>query len=120
MARSQVIVKADISKILPKVSDSVTITQMALSQQVLKDSNFYIPKRTGNLERTGITASNLQKGELVWDAPYARRVYQAVGITIQKKVNPNASPEWFEKAKSVHLSSWVAFSSAEMGKKLKG
>ncbi len=119
-SRSQVTVEMDLSKIVPKIENATEVVEMALSQQVLKDSNFYIPKRDGNLEKSGILASNLKKGELVWDAPYADRVYKAVGMTIQRKVNPNASKQWFDKAKSVHLASWINFTGKEYSKHLKG
>lgn len=78
---------------------------MMLDQEVLKDSNYYVRKRTGELERSSIRASQIGKGILIWDTKYARKVYFD-DRNISRDVNPNARALWFEVAKSARKTNW--------------
>jgi hypothetical protein len=81
--------------------------QFALDQQVLKDSNFFIPKREAYLEASGIMHSRLGKGHIEWKTPYARRLYYNPQYNFSKDVNPNAQGLWFEAAKAIHHREWA-------------
>ena len=63
--------------------------------EALKDANFYARQDSGELIRSSIRASSPEKGELVWNTPYAKRVYYA-GYP-SKDRNPNASLLWAHK-----------------------
>lgn len=76
-----------------------------LSHQVLEDSNKYVRKDQGALEKSSITQSIPEKGLLVWSTPYAKRVYYTGNPC--RDVNPNASLMWFDKAKSVYGQRWT-------------
>ncbi|MGH1117209.1 minor capsid protein, partial [Bacillus paranthracis] len=45
---------------------------------------------------------------LVWNTPYARRLYYNPHYNFSKDENPYASGLWFELAKSRFISEWVA------------
>src|SRR5690625_3570279 len=100
-------VKIDMGDIAKKVEGSVEHSQSILDQQVLKDSNVYIPKDRGYLEQSSLMHTKIGTGEIVWETPYARRLYYNPQYNFSKDRNPNASGLWFEQAKSQRLKSWI-------------
>lgn len=81
--------------------------QAQLDQDVLKDSNYYIPKAIGTLEGSGIRASRIGYGEVIWDTPYARRLYYNPQYNFSTDKNPNARGLWFEEAKANKKPNWL-------------
>lgn len=77
----------------------------ALTQQVIKDSNFYCRQDQGTLIASSQTASQPNKGFIVWDTPYAKRMYYTGNPC--KDVNPNASLMWYEQAKRRKHAAWL-------------
>jgi hypothetical protein len=100
-------VKFDERKLKRKQEISKEEAQFALDQQVLKDSNFYIPKKETLLEKSGILHSRIGQGHIEWRTPYARRLYYNPQYNFSKDVNPNAQGMWFEVAKSLHKKEWA-------------
>lgn len=82
-----------------------------LSEQVLKDANFYARKDTGAMIDSSQAASDFEKGRLVWDTPYAKKVYYTG--TPSKDSNPNASLMWAHKAKNAHNKDWKKLAQKE-------
>lgn len=93
--------------VLTTIEARVKKAKFIVSQQVLKDSNHYIPADTWNLRDSSVTNSNFEDGKLIWNTPYARKLYYGVGTNFSHDKNTNAQGEWFEKAKSVHLQEWL-------------
>ena len=89
--------------------------QMVLDEQIAKDSNYYIPKRDGDLERS-VFGSLFGSGLLVWAVQHARKMYHGVGFNFSKDVNPNARAEWFEWAKKIRIKEWVKVANSEYRK----
>lgn len=100
-------VDIDMGKLKSKKDRAKKIAQMQIDQEVLKDSNYYIPKDTSNLEGSGITASQIGKGIVAWDTVYARRLYYNPQYNFSKDRNPNARGLWFEAAKAQKKESWL-------------
>ncbi len=96
----------DVGKITAKLKKYVDILQPILDTQVLKDSNYYAPMDTGNLMSSGITGSKIGSGQLLWTAPYAKKMYYGVGYNFSKDSNPNARAKWFEEAKAKKMKEW--------------
>lgn len=86
-----------------------------LTEQVLIDSNFYIPKDTGQLESSSLIHSNYDKGEVVWATPYAKKLYWNPQYNFSTDINPNARGLWFEAAKKKQLKNWVILSKEVLG-----
>jgi hypothetical protein len=80
--------------------------QFALDTQILKDSNYFIPKDTGFLEQSSLRASDIGGGLLRWDTPYARRLYYNPQYNFQQDINPNARGLWFEEARARFAPEW--------------
>jgi hypothetical protein len=84
-----------------------------LSAQVLADCNRYARDDTGRMIASSRAASDLKAGRLVWQTPYARRVYYT-GIPSRRK-NPGASLRWCEKAKALHAETWARLAARKLG-----
>lgn len=82
-------------------------SRFLLSQQILADSNKYARMDTGTMIMSSLTDSDLQKGVLLWNTAYAKRVYFGGG-RVSKDRNRNASLLWVQVARSKHWRDWVA------------
>ena len=98
-----------------RVSGAKNKALAIVSEQILKDSNYYCrATERHNLIGSSLRASRPEQGLLVWQTPYARRVYYTG--TPSKDVNPRASLQWCEKAKAAHLEDWQRVAQAAFDK----
>lgn len=106
-------VKIDINfnLLAEKIRSRGAQAQIELSRQALADCNRLCRVNTGRL-RASSAASRLADGELVWSAPYARRVYYT-GVP-QTAVNPNASLMWAHKAAAANREKWRKLAAGKM------
>lgn len=111
-------IRVDTAQMEAKAEEAINKAQFELDQQVLKDSNFYIPKDTGELERSSIRFSRPGEGHIEWNTPYARRLYYNPQYDFSKDVNPNARGAWFEEAKARHVSDWARLAENEIRRNL--
>ena len=92
-----------VGRFIPKYSRA----QKWLDNEVLKDSNPYVPMRTGNLAGSGIRGTTLGSGKVIYNTPYSRKMYYGINLNFSKAKHPKACAQWFEKAKSQYKSSWI-------------
>lgn len=78
----------------------------ALCSAIRADTNEYVPVDQGTLRQSSYSASRLDKGEIIWNTPYAKRRYYTGHP--RRIINPNASILWCEKAKKLHRKQWNA------------
>lgn len=76
----------------------------AVSQQALADCNYYCKQDTDTLIKSSHIHSDLDNGILRWVTPYAEYQYTYPGVRHDK--NPNAVPEWCEKAQEMCGDRW--------------
>lgn len=95
----------DISRYISRVQPNFSKAQLALSQEVLKDSNYYAPQDQSDLIRSGIVGSN--QDEVVWTAKHANKQYYMYPNKSKDK-NPNARMKWFEEGKANNKDKWVS------------
>ncbi|UTI41120.1 minor capsid protein [Niallia sp. RD1] len=95
------------ANISSRIRNTLEETQKILDVQVLKDSNYYAPQDTGELQRSGDRLTIPGSGKVIWETPYARRLYYGITFNFSKDKNANAGPLWFEQGKSTFLSDWV-------------
>jgi hypothetical protein len=86
----------DRDAVVAKISGINKASIPIIANEALKDANFYAREDTGELIRSSIRASDPDKGLLVWDTPYAKKMYY-VGTPHTGK-NPQASLMWAMKA----------------------
>jgi len=99
-------VNVDEKKINNGIVRQLDKAQFALDQEVLKDSNFYIPARDFYLRDSGVTHSRIGEGLVSWQTPYARRLYYNPQYNFSKDKNPHARGLWFEAAKAQNRGAW--------------
>lgn len=76
-----------------------------LTNQVLKDSNYYCKRDSGTMIKSALTNSLPEQGIVQWVTPYAS--YQYDYPYAYTGENPHALPKWFNVAKAYHLSEWI-------------
>lgn len=101
---SRVQITVNRSRISARINAGINRMIPAVAEQALADCNYFARRDQGTMIESSETASDLQKGELVWNTPYARRVYYTG--TPSTDVNPNASLMWCETAKNVNGRDW--------------
>lgn len=82
--------------------------QKWLDNEVLKDCAPYVPMRSGYLMKSGNTGTSLGSGKVIYNAPYASRMYYGVNFHFSKDKHPQACAQWFEKAKAAKRKNWLA------------
>lgn len=82
--------------------------QAYLDNAVLKDTDKYVPMRTGTLKKSGVLGTQIGSGEIDYIAPYAKPCYYGVNIRFSKSRHPLAQAKWFEASKAVNKRSWIA------------
>lgn len=91
---------------MARISVAIHKAQMKLDQQVITDSNYYVPKKTHTLEASATINTVIGSGLVVWKTDYAHRQYYGVGFDHSKQLNPNATAKWFEAAKTRKMEQW--------------
>ncbi len=102
---ASVTVKIDKGAVKARLQSKWKKTMFPLAVQVLADMNEYVRVDQNVLRASSATASDFDKGVLVWNTPYARKVYYTG--TPSKDVNPNASLMWCEVGKVNHNRDWI-------------
>lgn len=101
---SVITVETDRAAIRAQVETGIEQALPILSEQVLKDCNNYCKEDQGTLISSSQSASDVQKGNLVWDTPYAAKQYYLPAAS--HDVNPNAASMWCHKAYDAHHDDW--------------
>lgn len=81
--------------------------QKYLDNAVLKDTDKYVPMRTGVLKKSGILGTRIGSGLIEYAAPYAKKMYYGVTIHFSKSRHPLAQAMWFEASKAVNKAQWL-------------
>ena len=89
------------------LSGNIDRAQKYLDIQVLKDTDKYVPMRTGILAKSGIIGTVIGSGEIEYAAPYTRKVCCGVNINFSKSRHPLACAKFFEASKGVNKQSWL-------------
>lgn len=76
--------------------------QQAIDNAVVRYSDPYVPYRTGRLANSAFTQSQIGNGKIVYNAPYARKVYYDPTCRFNRQVHPLAGGYWFERMKAEH------------------
>jgi len=98
-------VQTDITAITNRISRDVAKMTFLVTTQALKDCNKYARRQSGDLIKSSLIATDYEKGELIWNTPYAKKVYW-IGTPLKNK-NPHARLMWAHHAKEVHNKEWL-------------
>lgn len=106
MFKANVAVNIDPSTIFARAQGDMKTAQKWLDERIVKDSNPFVPFDTGLLAGSPGRATQFGSGRIVYDEPYARRLYRGEHFTFSRDKHPKATHHWTEKAKSIFLDSW--------------
>lgn len=67
-----------------------------------------VPKQSGELERSSFVQVSRGKGRIIFDTPYARRLYWHPEYNFRTDKNPNAQGKWLEVYHSGDKRAWVS------------
>lgn len=104
----------------PRIAHAVSLSQVVVDNQVIKDSNFYAPQDQLFLQRSALLVSDIGNGQVKWNTPYARRLYYNPQFNFSTDKNPNARGLWFEAAKSAHKDQWITIANDAVAQFLGG
>jgi len=100
-------------KMRKRLSTNQQKAMAAITDIIIRDSDPYVPMATGATAQSPMVSSQKDAGIIIYDTPYARKIYYGNDINFSHDHHPKATARWFEHAKSEHGGSWVdAFSDA--------
>ena len=76
---------------------------MIATSELRRYANQYVRFLTGNTKKSSYIASDLRKGLVVYDTPYASYAYYNELNHVTTDHNPNARPKWGDYALEHHL-----------------
>ena len=92
--------------ILQRLKANSHMAQAWLDKRVVQDCEPFVPMDTGMLAASARESSTFGSGMIVYNTPYARRLYYGETFSFSRDRHPKATHHWFEKAKSIFLESW--------------
>lgn len=100
-------IRIEINKaaVIGRLTKAWNETLLPVSEQALKDCNELCKQDQGNLIASSQVHSDLPKGRLVWETPYAKRQYWEIPTASQDK-NPGAQWRWAHAAKVLNGDNW--------------
>lgn len=108
--------KADLSGAERKVSDANILRgKRALANQVLMDTDKYIPMKGGALRASGQIA--MDGSAVSWNTVYARaQFYGTNGIVVFRKyTTPGTGKLWYDKSAEANVDKWKRVAAKGMG-----
>lgn len=112
----QVSVDFDANRAKERIEFAARAAQETAAAEALDDCNLYARKSSGELVESSKKASDLKEGLLVWDTPYARRVYYTGEPA--HGANTGARLMWAHAAAALHAEKWLETSKKEFDVKL--
>jgi len=101
MSKYSITIDFDKAKLKKRFTDLDERSREIVSGELLKDANARARFDTGEMIRSSLRASELKDGLLIWDTPYAKRVYFTGQPATDK--NPRATLLWAEVAATENL-----------------
>jgi len=101
---ANVTVKLDVPRLLNKLQDKARKVRFWLKNEIAKDTDRFVPFRLGGLRQSVEPSVDAGDDRLVYDVPYAKRLYHSRGYRFTK---PGTVDHWFEQAKAIHKDKWL-------------
>lgn len=101
---SNVTVRLDEAKLLNKITRNARFARLWLKNEVAKDTAQFVPFRLGGLRNSVEPSVSANDDKLVYDVPYAKRLYYSHGYRFSRI---GTTDHWFEKAKAIYKDKWL-------------
>ena len=105
--RVQIDVDMNTAKVAKRMEGIGGKALLWLKNEVAKDSEPFVPLRSGILTRSVMASIRTPDDALIYNTIYARRMYYGDHYAFRRDVHPQASARWFEKAKAIHKPKWL-------------
>ena len=83
-----------------RMNQRYSAIQKFIENTVVRHMNPFVPMRTGILAKSVVLGSRMGSGELVYVAPYSRKVYYNENMRFSKSRHRKATAKWFERMKA--------------------
>lgn len=101
-------VQIDTAVLLGKFARRTEAAQVYLDNEVMRSTESYVPFDTGTLARSTQLATKPGDGQVLYDTPYARKLYYGDGMNFATDKHPKATARWLEASKAVNLKTWIS------------
>ena len=101
-------IQINTAALLGKFEKRKEAAQVYLDNEVMRSTEQYVPMDTGTLARSAQLATKPGEGQVLYDTPYARKLYYGEGINFATDKHPKATAKWLEASKAVHVKDWVS------------
>lgn len=112
-------VRIDMSGVLGKIDAMKKLAIRATTNQILIDTNPYVPFDTGALMGTSLSNSIIDDGHIEWVTPYAQVLWNGTRkgkkLRISKVHHAKATSKWTLVAKQNHVERWRRIAEKAMG-----
>lgn len=98
--------ESNVSEFVERFQGLAEKARYLMASQVLADANKHARMDTGEMILSSQRASDLPKGLIVWDTPYAKRVYFTGTPSTDR--NPDAELMWVHVARDRYGKDWIA------------
>lgn len=105
--RAGLVIRAGLTE---ELNRKVQNAQKVVDSEILRCCEPFVPKKTGNLARSGIMGTRIGSGKVRYIAPYAKKQYY------RGKANQQRGRFWFERAKNANKTRILSLAQAEVEK----
>ena len=95
----------NIGKFIGRFDELSDKARYQLTEQILADSNKHARRDSGTMILSSIDKTDRTNGVIVWDTPYAKRVYFTGTPSTDK--NPDAELMWVQVARDRYSKDWM-------------
>lgn len=113
MTGANVEIKVDWKGIERTLKSKKLDAQTVLDLQIIHDTDPFVPMRQGTMAGSAMLSSEIGKGKIVYDTPYARHLYYGINVKTgrpfeySKAKHPKACERWVDASKALYLDKWV-------------
>lgn len=91
-----------------KINKGVQKAQLWLDNEIVKDSEPFVPFLSGDLNKSPYKVGSVKgDGKIIYNEPYAAKMYYGEDFNFTKTFHSLAGPYWFEKAKVINEQRWI-------------
>lgn len=88
-----------------RLPDRLTMAHAALDSQIMKDTDPFVPFRTGATASSPMRGSDV--GQIRYTTPYANRIYYGENFNFRRTFHPQATHHWLEVSKALWMAKWT-------------
>ena len=112
-------VRFEIGGVFEKIEEMRKRAIFAVTSEARNDLNEYVPMETGTLWGSSLDHSELEKGHIEWETPYAQVMWRGTrkgrALRISRVHHPKATSKWTVKGKADNLEKWRRIAEKAMG-----